>query len=114
VTYFIYALLGLYAAIVIGWALYLAIMHLAPRRAEMNPVVRTHAYALLYFALLYDFLILNVIVGSVLFWEWPREWLLTARLKRHHASPPESKRYKISHWICENMLNPFDPKGGHC
>ena len=114
IPWLIYVPLGLYVAVVLGWVLYLAIMNLAPRREGMHPVVKAHAYALLYFALAYDFLMLNVIVGSVLFWELPREWLLTARLKRHHAAPPGSRRYAISRWICTNMLNPFDPKGGHC
>lgn len=27
--------------------------------------------------------IYNVVIGSLLFMEWPREWLFTTRLKRH-------------------------------
>jgi len=27
--------------------------------------------------------IYNLLIGSLLFWEWPREWLFTDRLKRH-------------------------------
>jgi hypothetical protein len=110
----LYIVMALWAALFMGWVLYLAIMNLAPRRDGMHPVVKAHAYALLWFALVYDFLILNVIVGTVLFFELPREWLLTARLKRHHASPVGSRRYAIARWICQNLLNPFDPKGGHC
>jgi hypothetical protein len=122
--WWLYIPLALYLAIVIGWVLYLAIMHLAPKRQTMHWFVKQHAYVLLGIALVYDFLILNMLIGSLLFWELPQrpanadgerrfEWLLTARLQRHHKTPG-TRRAAIAAWICINMLNPFDPKGGHC
>lgn len=45
----------------------------------------------------------NIVVGSLLFMEWPREWLFTTRLKRH-----------IGDWRVERfarVLNKVDP--GH-
>ena len=74
--------------------------------------------------------IFNIIFGSVLFLELPREWLLTQRLNRILKSDKEyvpehsvrnktgagyfkyTRRYKIAEFICKYFLNPFDP--GHC
>jgi len=52
-------------------------------------------------------MILNIIVGSILFLELPREFLFTARLDRHAR-----KGSKLAQWICKYILNPFDE--GHC
>lgn len=45
----------------------------------------------------------NAIVGTILFREWPREWFFTTRLKRY-ANQPEAQRFKA-------VLNELDP--GH-
>lgn len=52
----------------------------------------------------------NATCGSFIFWELPREWFFTDRLKRHKAgSDPD--RVRIAEVLCREM-NKADP--GHC
>lgn len=47
----------------------------------------------------------NLTIGSFLFWEWPREWLFTSRLKRlHDADVNAAQRFIV-------VLNTLEP--GH-
>lgn len=48
-------------------------------------------------------------------WEWPREWLVTQRLKRYlNTKPHNSLQYRRAYWICHGSLDLFDPSGDHC
>jgi len=51
--------------------------------------------------------ILNVVLGGILFREFPREWLFTARLDRHGRNGS-----KLAQYICRYILNRFDDD--HC
>jgi len=55
----------------------------------------------------------NITIASVVFLELPKEWLVTHRLKRY-IKAEEGLRYKVSKWICDKMLDTFDPTGDHC
>ena len=55
----------------------------------------------------------NLTVAAVLFWEWPRELLVTARLKRLMLGP-DGWRKSAAKWICSNALDLLDPSGKHC
>jgi len=78
----ILTLLSAYATMFVSWILYLAVMNLKAHRAELGPVAKVHAYALLWIGLIVD-LFLTAVVGSVLFLAPPKEWTFTGRLKRH-------------------------------
>jgi hypothetical protein len=54
-------------------------------------------------------------LATLIFREWPRrgEHLVTDRLQRYMAYP-QGSRYIKARWICENLLDPFDPTGKHC
>jgi hypothetical protein len=55
---------------------------------------------------------LNMIVGSVIFIELPKEWIFTTRLDRHARSGS-----KFAKFVCKYILNPFDKDhcyGGSC
>lgn len=125
--YFVLALPVLIpAAIIFGWVLYLALMNLAPHRDTLHPVVKAVSKGLLVFGYVYDCLILNFVIGSLLFLEPPKikgvrgwagktEWMLTDRLKRwHNIELINERNYHVARWICTNLLNKFDPKGDHC
>lgn len=67
--------------------------------------------------------ILNIIVGTILFLDLPKELLLTARLQRYVTEPgaswsdlgaKPSWRAKLAKFICKHLLDPYDPKGCHC
>jgi len=57
----------------------------------------------------------NLTIASVVFRKLPREWLVTTRLKKIQDNPLEHVHNKaLAKYICENMLDIFDPTGNHC
>lgn len=94
------------------WVLYLAVMNLSRAKRD-NRLPRTSLYLgmpLLYGGLVLD-CILNATVGSILFLQIPREWTLTARLKKHIKA--FTWRGVIARWLAAELLDPFDPRGKH-
>jgi hypothetical protein len=98
-----------YVLAVVAWLFYVAVMHLIKVRHQLHPVAKVHAYALAAIGIALD-VILNVAVATVVFLDLPREWLLTARLRRLKAGT--GWRRSVAAWICEHLLNQFDE--GHC
>lgn len=106
------AIAACYAIFVICWILYLAIMNLAEHRDKLHPVAKFHAYfVILPVGYVVDAL-LNLLVCAI-FMRVPRDWLLTGTLKRTIAAD-DGWRCATAAWICEHLLNQFDPKGKHC
>lgn len=96
------------------WLLYLYSMPIIRRYETMGPAQRV---ALLLLAgpivaagYMLDVLY-NLIIATVLFLDWPREWTLTARLVRY-LKTDTGWRADIAGWICRYLLEPVDP--GHC
>lgn len=57
----------------------------------------------------------NLLIATFIFLEPPREWLVTTRLTRYRADEPlVSWRYRWACWICDHLLDVFDPTGNHC
>ncbi|MFM9880900.1 MAG: hypothetical protein ACKVOO_10880 [Burkholderiaceae bacterium] len=69
-------------------------------------------------ALVFDF-VGQLTLFALIFWErprilsGPREWLITKRLQRY-ISDGAGWRYRLAHWLCTHLLDPFDPTGSHC
>jgi hypothetical protein len=99
-----------YILTLLTWLFYIAIMHLRLVRDRLHPFAKVNAYILLFFGLLLDVAV-NVLVGTVVFADLPREWLLTERLKRMKREGKWWQRM-TAYWICEHLLNQFDE--GHC
>jgi len=102
-----------------AWIQYLAIMNLQRARdnGSLPPAAVSIAMPLLYFGLLCDFM-LNVIWGTVMFLDLPREALLTSRLERYafgRGSTPAAIgwRLTLTDWLARVLLDPFDPRGRH-
>jgi hypothetical protein len=98
------------------WYLYLIVMGLY--RAKLMgtltwPVKILGAPALL-IGIIVD-VVAQYTIATVIFREWPRrgEHLVTDRLQRYMANPSGS-RYLKAKWLCEHLLDPFDPTGKHC
>ena len=80
-------------------------------------------YAIAAIGLLADVLF-NIVYGTIMFWQKPRfhenmnihTVTFTHRLKRilrgQTHIEPEDFRFKMAHWICKYLLEPWDP--GHC
>lgn len=110
-------LIGLYLITAFGmtfalWILYLAVMNLARVKNDGKLVSRAYTFGMIVLAigLLVDFLV-NVLVMTVLLFEFPQETTVTARLKRHNQSST-GWRHSVAVWF-EPLLDPFDPKGDH-
>lgn len=61
----------------------------------------------------------NMTIASVLCLDVPREWLVTKRFEKYIRYSPTSTgltlwRYRVAKWVCDNLLDPFDPDGNHC
>lgn len=55
----------------------------------------------------------NIFIATFVFMELPREWLVTTRLTRYQTYPKGYKK-KLAEYICDKLLDPFDPTGNHC
>lgn len=101
-----------YAIFVICWILYLAVMNLSRVRKDLHPFAKFNAYAIvLPIGYVFD-AVLNLLACAI-FLRLPRDWLLTGTLKRMIATD-DGWRCATAAWICEHLLNQFDPKGKHC
>lgn len=97
------------------WALYVMVMGLY--RAHLNKKLSRVTYVLgapwLIIGLVVDF-VANIILATIIFLDLPREFLVTARLQRYSNSSEDDWRKHFSVWICEHLLDVFDPSGDHC
>ncbi len=108
------------AAILVGapwllWALFVMIMgiyraHLNKRLTTITKILAAPWVAIGY---VLDMLV-NITVASLLFWEPPWELLVTSRLQRHARATSGGWRHRRALWICDSLLDPFDPTGNHC
>jgi hypothetical protein len=106
--------LGIFLGLYVLWVFYLAVMSLwrAKRENVLGPLALIFGVPVLGVGAVLDFLV-NTSIASVLFWELPREFLLTKRLQRHIKFSQDWRR-TLARFICKNLLNPFDPTGDHC
>ena len=60
----------------------------------------------------------NLTIGTLLFMELPRvwkgEWTLSQRMKRIRREGKGGYRLRIADFVCERLLNPYDPDKHHC
>lgn len=108
---FAYGCLVVVVATFFTWGMYLSVMNLVRFKDHLSLETKVFAYPLVVVGVLADF-VYNVVVGSILFLEPPREWLLTTRLKRHLGE--DGYKGNLARWVCRHLLDPFDPKGTHC
>lgn len=97
------------------WALYVLVMgfYRAKLSGRLNGLNLVLAYPIYLFGLVVD-AISQFTLASFIFLELPKrgEWLVTSRLKRHMAG--YGWRRRLAKYICDHILDPFDPKGDHC
>lgn len=91
---------------------YLAIMNLKRNQAKIPKVTKFFIIPIVVIGVLFD-VALNIIVGTVIFLEMPREWVFTSRLQRH-LYKSHGWQLRRAEWFCHNILDPFDPSGSHC
>ena len=92
---------------------YLAVLKLRDSKDKIwraHWLVRWISFAILFVGLVLDTL-LNWVVMTVLFYEFPQEFLTTTRVVRHKHNS-EGFRKIQSDWWCAHWLVPFD--SAHC
>lgn len=96
------------------WIFYLAVMALKRARdnQQLTFASKILGYPVLFIGYILDVFV-NIFVMSFIFLEVPKETLVTSRLKRWCCASP-SWRQRLARWLCENLLNQFDPSGKHC
>lgn len=100
------------AAFVWGtWIFYLAVMNLLRHRGTLSLPAKILGWPVVIVGVVLDVAI-NWCVASFVFVSPPKEFLLTARLKRHIKNG--GWRGRVAWWVCHNFLNAFDPGGSHC
>jgi hypothetical protein len=87
---------------------FLAIMHLKPLRDTLPPIPKAIGTAVYSIGWVLDFAF--NLASTIPFADLPRELLFTGRVSR--LKKKTGIRSKVSHWICANVLEPFDK--GHC
>lgn len=99
------------------WLLYIVVMglHRARLGRRLGKVATVLGLPFLIIGVVLDVMV-NVAVATPLLWERPRwkEWTVSARLSRHLAASEDTWRKGVAQWICEHLLDPFDPSGMHC
>ena len=96
------------------WAMYVLVMgiyraHLAKRLTAVTLCLSAPFIAAGY---LMD-VVANLTVASLVFLELPRELLVTSRLQRY-VGLGQGWRFTLADWICNHLLDVFDPSGNHC
>jgi len=96
------------------WCAYVLVMgiyraHLSHRLVGLNKAMALPVVAIAYAM---D-VAANWIIAPLVFLDWPREALVTARLVRYKRSDT-GWRNRLANFICEHLLDVFDPTGDHC
>jgi len=114
--YWLYPLIWIWVSAVLlltTFVLYVAIMKMNEVRDTLfsgSVIVRWTCFALLALGLASDTL-LNWWFLTITYCELPREFLSTARIRRHKFKSSGFRQVQ-SLWWCDNWLTPFDI--GHC
>jgi hypothetical protein len=60
--------------------------------------------------------LVNVTIATVIFVDLPREKLVTDRLQRYIAQPNPKALWRstLAIWVCDHLLDVFDPNEDHC
>ncbi len=96
------------------WCAYVLVMgiyraHLSQRLVGLNKVL---ALPVVGFGYLMD-VAANLFIAPLVFLDRPREALVTARLIRYKRTDT-GWRNRLATFICEHLLDVFDPTGDHC
>jgi hypothetical protein len=96
------------------WLLYILVMGLyrASLDGRLTGLAKWLAYPVVALAILID-IICNITIASVLFLELPKELLVTSRLSRYINVDTGWRKVNAT-WLCNNLLDYFDPSGTHC
>lgn len=96
------------------WVFYVAMMRLKQVRdaGGLTLAMKVFGYPALAVGLVLDFFV-NLIAGSAIFLERPREWTLSARLWRLSNDKAAGWRQRLAWALRVSLLDAVDPEGVH-
>lgn len=110
-----HVLIGAVFSVWLLWVFYAAVMRLKMVRdaggLEGKPWIKAFGYATLAFGLVLDFFV-NLVAGTIVFRERPREWTLSSRLWRL-SNGVDGWRRRWAMAIRVALLDVIDPEGVH-
>lgn len=106
--------LFVYGLILLTWTFYIACMQLKRLNEadRLHPVAKVNGYVAAGIMLTLDFVLATLLIFTFL--DIPHELLTSSKLKRLKEEYPKGWRGKAAAWLCEHLLNQFDPSGDHC
>lgn len=110
----LYIPLAVYVALLVFYVLYIAAINIYRDWGTLSGWVQLFAFAPVVIMVVLDMLMQFTLV-TILFWDWPREGMVTQRLARYQSpATAPGWRKTIATAICTQALNPFDPQKHHC
>lgn len=107
-------LLYVLAYLYVFWLAYVLVMGIyrAKLAHRLHGFVLLLSWPVVLVGLVLDILA-NLTLAMLIFLDLPREWLVTDRLQRYVAQKT-GWRADFANWVCNNLLDPFDPTNQHC
>ena len=112
---FLSLLFGLLVYLWIFWGLFVLVMGLY--RAHLNKKLTGIRFALAFPWIIVGYsvdIFSNVVIAPLFFFELPKELLVTGRLTRWKYTEKDTRQKRMAIYVCENLLDVFDPTGIHC
>ncbi len=96
------------------WAVYVLVMgvYRAHLSGRLGTVALVLGLPIVIVGILLDIAV-NFFIATFLFLDLPRELMMTNRMIRYRKTDC-GWRSKLSAWICDHLLDIFDPSGNHC
>lgn len=101
-----------YTALLVFYTLYIAAINIYYDWDKLTGWVQVLAFSPLVIMLMLD-MVMNLTLFTFLFFDFPREGMVTQRLARYRDGA-DGWRKTVATAICTQALNPFDPTRKHC
>lgn len=102
--------------LVVFFYLYILVMGIyrAYLAGRLSPFLLTICTPAVIIGAMFD-IFCNIFIATVVFRKLPQEWLVTTRLTKIQNNPLEHIHNRaLAKYLCNNMLDIFDPYGSHC
>ena len=105
---------GLLIVLWLFWGIYVLVMgvyraHLSGRLGKIALIL---GLPIVVVGIILDIFV-NIFIATFVFLDLPRELLMTNRMIRYRNTDA-GWRAKLSQFICDHLLDIFDPSGNHC
>lgn len=105
--------LQIFLASIILWVMFIAVCNFRAHLTHGHPPFIDAIIHLFSFVFIVIDVTFNLVYGTIVFMDLPREFTLTARLKRLlHDDPRWDWRKKLASFVCRKMIEPWD--WNHC